>query len=190
MGLRCESCGDPAVPGQPDPPWCARCWARYAEYQRRWDEVQSAGGTWNASQDDPWWREWLTSWELFSTYHDAAPRLGERLLGMLGGDVYKFGLEECWVQVWVSLTEVVVAYPPYGERYGFRSHDEGFHEFEGWVHHLRHSERLELGKVRGRSSYGPACPGGKTALPAVKWAQAGDWAALARNWDWGVRRSR
>jgi hypothetical protein len=35
--------------------------------------------------------------------------------------------------------------------------------------------------VRGRSSYGASCLGG-AASPEIKWAQRGDWAALARNW--------
>jgi hypothetical protein len=40
---------------------------------------------------------------------------------------------------------------------------------------------LELGKVREASSYGAyVIPG--HPLPVVKWAQTGDWAAIARNW--------
>ena len=184
--LRCEYCGEPAVPARSRPLFCLRCWERDAEYQRRWDDVKRSAGDWNVSQDDPWWRDWLTSRELFATYHDTAPRVGERIHSVLGGEIFEYGRADapngCWVQVWVSSGEVMVAYPPFRERYGFRSDEEGLHEFEGWIHHLRHSEPLALGQVRGRSSYGASWSGGPTVMPVVKWAQSGDWAALARGW--------
>ena len=71
-----------------------------------------------------------------------------------------------------------------GEQYGIPSAEEGFHEFEGWIHHLRNSEPLELGRVRGSSSYGAACQAEPSALPVIKWAQIGDWAGYARSWYW------
>jgi hypothetical protein len=77
---------------------------------------------------------------------------------------------------------VVVAYPSIGERYGLLSEVEGLHEFAEWIQHLRDSAPLELGKVRGRSSYGAARPSEHAGPPVVKWAQCGDWAALARGW--------
>src|SRR4051812_37903444 len=110
MDRRCDYCGDPAVAGRPDPPWCARCWEWYAEYQRRWEEVQRAGRIWNPSQDDPWCRSWLLSRELFDAYHDAAPRLGERVRSALsGGDLFDYGRSQpvgfgCRVLIWASPT--------------------------------------------------------------------------------------
>jgi hypothetical protein len=177
MDVPCSYCGYPAVPDRPDPPWCARCWEWYAEDQRRWAEVQASGGIWNPSQDDPWCRHWLLSRELFVTYHHLAPRLGERVQSINGGELFAWGIPNCQVLVWVSSAEVVVGY---GTIDGFPE-PERRQEFEGLVHHLRHSGPLELGKVRGWSSYGAVHADRHEPLPQVKWAQYGDWAAFARN---------
>ena len=178
MEVRCSYCGSPAVPDRPDPPWCARCWDWYAEDQKRWAEVHAAGGVWNPSQGDPWCRQWLLSRELFVTYHYLAPRLGERVQSFLDGELFQCGIPICPVLVWLSGTEVVVGY---GTIAGF-SEMERSHVFQSLVHHLRHSEPLELGKVRDGSSYGAVYADRRVALPEVKWAQYGDWAGLARGW--------
>ena len=176
MERLCSYCGTPAVPGKPDPPWCARCWEWYAEDQKRWVEVQQSGGIWNASQDDPWCRNWLISRDLFETYRQLAPKYGQKIHATLGGDVFEFGRESsCWVQVWVARREVVVAY------------GDAASNFEHWVEQVRHSAPLELGQVREGSSYGAyVIPGHR--LPVVKWAQTGDWAGLARGWFIGSGR--
>jgi hypothetical protein len=74
----------------------------------------------------------------------------------------------------------VVTYPVMGM---YRDPERGraaLPEFAGWIDHLRSTVPLQLGTARGRSSYGaetPRCPAG---FPVLKWAQAGDWAAMAR----------
>src|SRR5262249_4871987 len=181
MEARCSYCGSSAVPGRPDPPWCARCWEWYAEYERRWAEVQASGGAWNPSQDDPWCRHWLLSRELFVTYHQLAPRLGERVQSLLGGELFAWGIPNCEVLVWASSAEVVVSY---GTTEGFPE-KERRQVFEAWVHHLRYSEPLALGKLREGSSYAAVYADRHKPLPDVKWAQFGDWAAFARGWHVG-----
>jgi hypothetical protein len=170
METLCAYCGTPAVPGKPDPPWCAHCWEWYAEDQKRWAEVKAAGDAWNASQDDPWCRNWLISRDLFESYRQLAPRYGQRIQTLLGGELFEHGRgSACWVRTWISRREVVVAY------------GEPLHEFADWIEQLRRSPPLPFGQVRAGSSYGAyALPG--HALPVVKWAQTGDWAALARTW--------
>ena len=114
----------------------------------------ASGGDWNRSRHDPWWRDWLTSRELFDWYHDFFPRLGERLHGMLDGEVFEYKCDGNHpIQAWISTSEVIVAYVPFDERHvvGTRG---GLEEFAGWVDHLRCSEPMALGRVRGRSSYG------------------------------------
>jgi hypothetical protein len=146
------------------------------------EELGWWGPSWNTSRDDPWWRDWLTSRELFTAIHRTAPRVGRPIQHLLGGTVFECGRNtNCWVQVWVAGNEIVVAYPSMAEVYGAGDEQEGPHELAGCVHHLRHSEPLELGRVRGRSSYGAACAS-STGPPEVKWAQCGDWAGLARGW--------
>jgi uncharacterized protein (TIGR02996 family) len=153
----------------------------------RWVVVDvRSRGQWNTSQDDPHWRTWLTSRELFVTFHENLPIHGRRIFSLLGGDVFDYDSgASCHVQVWVAPGEVIVAYGSFTEQYGLDGSEEGHHEFEGWIGQLRHSVPLELGVVRGRSSYGATCSSNPTALPVVKWAQAGDWAAMARNWHLG-----
>jgi hypothetical protein len=80
-----------------------------------------------------------------------------------------------------------VAYPTPEELYGLPDSGEGLREFDAWVWHLRHSPPLELGFVRDRSSYG-AVSTGVGLPPLVKWAQAGDWAAMGRTWFVGEGR--
>jgi hypothetical protein len=180
MGLRCEWCGGPAVLAPGEPLYCARCRERDAEWHRNWEEVRRSGGDWSPSRHDPWWRDWLTSRELFDWYHDSFPRLGERIHSILDGEVFEYnGDGHHPVQAWISTSEVVVAYAPSEERYGAGPRG-GLEEFAGWIDHLRHSEPLLLGRVRGRSSYGAIRTDCPTTAPVVKWAQAGDWAALAQ----------
>jgi hypothetical protein len=141
------------------------------------EELSWWGPTWNTSRDDPWWRDWLTSQELYAVLHDRIPRVGTPIRSLQGGTVFDYDSgRSCRVEAWIAPAEIVVAYcqPLLKEC--------GPHEFEGWIADLRHSEPLELGRVRGRSSYGAACPDGSLASPRIKWAQAGDWAAMARNW--------
>jgi hypothetical protein len=123
----------------------------------------------------------LLSRELFITYHHLAPRLGERVQGVLGGELFAWGIPNCQVLVWVSSAEVVVNY---GTIDGY-SEKERFQVFASLIHHLRHSEPLELGKVRDGSSYGAVSADRHNPLPKVKWAQFGDWAAFARGWYGG-----
>jgi hypothetical protein len=144
-------------------------------------ELAETGGTWNTSQDDPWWRDWLTSRELFDVYHEVIPRIGTPIADLLDGTVFTYEQCNCEVEVWVSPTGVVVAYPSL-VRYSTPDRRwETLSEFAGWIDHLRNAEPLPLGRVRGRSSYGASCPGQPASPPVVKWAQCGDWAALARN---------
>lgn len=143
--------------------------------------MAKAGDSWNPSQDDPWWRDWLTSRALFAVYHEVIPRIGMPIGNLLGGTVFTCEESCCQVEVWVAPAEVVVAYPVWGQYTSPNQQREALPEFERWIDHLRHSEPLALGRVRGRSSYGAACPSSPAAPPAVKWAQAGDWAALARH---------
>lgn len=178
MERLCSYWRTPAA-GTPDPPWCAPCWEWYAEDQTRWAKVERSGGVWNAFKDDPWCRNWLISCELFETYRQFAPEYGRKIHAILRGDIFEYGRDTscCWVQVWVAPREVIVAYDA-----GALGH------FEPWVEHLRHSEPLELGQVRDGSSYGAYVITGHP-LPVVKWAQTGDWAALARGWFVNQRRS-
>jgi hypothetical protein len=126
---------------------------------------------------------------LFVTLRDTAPRVGKRIHRAAGGEVFEClrGVHDCWLQVWVADTEVIVAYPTLEELYGLPDSGEGLREFDAWVWHLRHSPPLELGFVRDRSSYG-AVSKGVGLPPLVKWAQAGDWAAMGRTWFVGEGR--
>jgi hypothetical protein len=185
---RCQNCGEPAA--LPYDGWvlCKRCADRFVESDRRWAEYQAGLITWNTSLHDPFWRGWLRSRELFDALHSTAPRVGERIHSVLGGNVFECGRgSACWVQVWVAPGEVLVAYPSVSERYNYAEAGDGPQEFERWVWNLRHSPRLELGLVLGRCSYGATLIDSQP-LPVVKWAQAGDWAALARGWFVGVGR--
>jgi hypothetical protein len=199
MEVICIWCGEPALPGRPDPTsvlpdgspvvrvYCARCWERDAEEGRRYDEVQALGGIYIPSKDDPFYRDWLMSRELFVTYHDIAPHLCKRVDRMLGGDVLQYGNPgsspgNLLVQVWASANEVVVAY-------GYGVETKRIRFFENLLHHLRYSEPLELGKTYGASSYGASCLSDPEAMPCVKWAQWGDWCALAHNWYWAAKKA-
>jgi hypothetical protein len=120
----------------------------------------------------------LLSRELFLTYHHLAPRFGARVQSLLDGELFAWGIPNCEVLVWVSGAEVVVSFgtlDDYTER-------ERCEVWERLVHHLRHAEPLELGKIRERSSYGAVYADRREPLPEVKWAQFGDWAAFARGW--------
>lgn len=180
MRIRCEWCGRPATPAQPVPLICSRCRDREREYERRWQEVHETGGQWNPSRDDPWWRAWLTSSELFAVFHEVIPHVGTPIHILLGGTIFVHEVSSCRVEVWVAPGGVVVAYPVMGMYIDSGRERAALPEFAGWIDHLRHSDPLQLGTVRGRSSYGaesPRCPFG---FPVLKWAQAGDWAAMAR----------
>ena len=182
MVARCRICGEPAVRSNDGWLVCELCDARLAEAERRWAEYEDGRITWNTSQHDPFWRGWLLSRELFETIHGTAPRVGQKLRSALGGDLFEYGRDSsCWVQVWVAPSEVVAAYPSVDERFGRLDTEGGPFEFEGWIGHLRYSAPLELGHGRGRCSYGATLPTASPS-PVVKWAQAGDWAALARSW--------
>ena len=182
MELKCEWCGKPVSPAQSGQPICSRCRDREHEYERRWEEVVKAGGTWNPSQDDPWLRDWLISRELFAVYHEVIPSAGTPIHSLLGGTVFEYETPGCRVEVWVAPGEVVVAYPITGMWIYKNPKLEwtALPEFACWIDHLRNSEPLEVGKVRGRSSYGAIWPRCSALAPAVKWAQYGDWAAMAR----------
>lgn len=156
----------------------------------QWEETAQLvalreSGHFNVSRHEPWWRAWLTSWQLFTTYRDAAPRVGRPVHTVSGGTVFEYRPEQLsiWVQVWLAPGEVVVAYPSIAEQYGGSPAEYGgLHEFAEWIDLLRRSPPLELGRTRDRSSYGARWSGQIADPPDVKWAQAGDWAALARNW--------
>jgi hypothetical protein len=182
MKVRCQYCAI-HLPATAEPPVCKQCVKWDAAYERHHREAQQGGEPWNTSRDDPWQRDWLTSRELFVLYRQVVPRLGARLYGVLDGEVFEYGRGTgCWVQAWVSPTELIVAYPTMEDYYSHRIEGEGLHEFEGWVAHLRRSDPLELGQVRGRSSYGATLPPGPFARPRLGWGQYGDWAGLARHW--------
>jgi hypothetical protein len=133
----------------------------------------------------------LISRDLFLTYHDLAPRFGKRIHTVLGGDVFECGRSElpgsgCAVDVWVSPTEVIVAYAPF--RVSEKDPgDVGLKELEGLIHELRRSAPLPLGKVRDGSSYGARMERDEGS-PVIKWAQYGDWAGLARGWYLGWKK--
>jgi hypothetical protein len=168
---------------------CEKCASRFEEYDRNADARDAGLLQWNVSQHDPFWRDWLLSFDLFAAVRDIAPRVGKRIHSVAGGDVYEClrGVYACWLQVWVAEAEVLVAYPPLSDLYKVAPSTEGFHEFEGWIDHLRRSPPLELGCVRGRCRYGAASVR-VGEPPVVKWAQAGDWAAAARTWNVGESR--
>jgi hypothetical protein len=180
MEFRCHWCGKPAISAQSGSPFCAHCHEREQESNRRWEEIAKAGGIWNPSRDDLWWRDWLTSRELFAVYHEVMPCVATPTHCLLGGTVFGYEEPGCRVEVWISESEVVVAYPVTGMYRDSELERAALIEFEGWIDHLRHSEPLELGSVRGRSSYGAAHSGLDDAAPTIKWAQAGDWAAMGR----------
>jgi hypothetical protein len=189
MDSRCQHCGEPAARVQDAWLLCEKCASRFEEYDRNAEARDAGLLQWNTSQHDPFWRGWLTSWELYAAIRDTAPRIGRRILHIAGGDVFdcSHGVPNRWLQVWLSDNEVLVAYPPYGELYGWAESPDGPQEFSAWARHLRNSPPLELGRVRGRCSYGATRTGVKTP-PVVKWAQAGDWAAGARAWHVGEGR--
>jgi hypothetical protein len=160
-----------------DDPWSNPddpLWEETAEMQAKFES-----GQWNCSQDDPWWRSWLTSRQLFATCRDHAPLTGRPIHTVLGGTVF-----ECdRVQVWVAPGELLVAYPSLADQYGWEGPDAGgLFEFEDWIMHLRDSPPLDLGRVRGRCSYGAIWSSDLAEPPVVKWAARGDWAACARSW--------
>src|SRR3954453_15545207 len=102
MKVRCRDCAA-HVPASTDPPVCKQCVKWDAAHERRYRAAQQGGEPWNTSRDDPWQRDWLTSRKLFVLYRENAPRLGVRLHGVLGGEVFEYGRgTSCWVQAWVS----------------------------------------------------------------------------------------
>lgn len=168
---------------------CRKCVLRFEEYDRNRAAADAGFLEWNVSQHDPFWRGWLTSRELFDAIRETAPRIGKLVHRAAGGDVFEClrGELSCWLQVWLSEDEVIVAYPTAGELYNWPDDPDGFHQFDDWICHLRESPSLELGRVRDRCCYGVLFSGhGKR--PKVKWAQAGDWASAARSWHAGARR--
>jgi hypothetical protein len=185
----CQHCGEPAVRVYDGWPLCEKCASRFAEYDRNRNAADSGLIEWNVSQHDPFWRGWLTSWELFAAFRDTAPRVGNRIHTIAGGDVFEClrGAADCWLQVWVSDDGVLVAYPPLSELYGWTESPDGLHQFEEWAEYLRESPPLELGRVRDRCSYG-ALFAHVGVPPRGKWAQAGDWAAAGRTWHIGPHR--
>ncbi len=126
---------------------------------------------------------------MYTAIRGTAPQVGNRIDSIAGWDLFEClrGELDCWLQVWLSDTEVLVAYAPASERYGWLDHPDGPHEFEEWATHLRGSPPLELGDVRDRCSY-VAVFAGDGIPPIVKWAQAGDWASAARTWHVGGHR--
>jgi hypothetical protein len=169
----CQNCGEP--PSRTYDGWllCEKCAGRFEESDQQWAEYQSGRIVWNASVHDPFWRGWLTSWELFATIHEFAPRVGNHIHSVAGGEVYEClrDVLNVWLQVWVADSELIATYAT----------EAGLLDFVGLVRHLRNSPALELGQVRDGSSYG-AVSAGVGVPPVVKWAQAGDWAATARAW--------
>jgi len=118
---------------------------------------------------------WLTSRQLFNTLLFFGPRKGVPICRVAGGDVFECGKgEDCTIRIWVADLKVIVAYPnsdPSAEGVDVT--------FEKWAGELRENP-LELGCVRDQSSYGAIWDGNERHPPTIKWAQAGDWAALAR----------
>jgi hypothetical protein len=186
---RCQNCGEPATREQGGRLVCEDCACRFDEYDRNREAADAGLIQWTLSRHDPFWRGWLTSWELFAAVRETAPRVGKCIHTVAGGEVFEClrGAIDCWLQVWLTDTEVLVAYPPAGKLYGWPDHPDGPHQFEEWAGHLRGSPPLELGRVRDRCSYG-AVFGGAGVSPVVKWAQAGDWSAAARTWHIGPGR--
>lgn len=185
----CQNCGEPASRVQGDWQVCEKCAGRFEEYDRNRDAADAGLLDWNTSQHDPFWRGWLSSWELFAAIRDTAPRIGNCIHRVAGGQVFEClrSTIDCWLQVWLTDTEVLVAYPSMGERYDWSGDPDGPHQFVEWARHLRESQALELGLVRGRCSYGALFAGARVP-PVVKWAQAGDWAMAARTWHIGPDR--
>jgi hypothetical protein len=141
---------------------------------------------WNVSRHDPWWRAWLTSWQLFATYRDVAPRVGVEVSAVFDGALYECNSdgEAISVQVWIARTgrELIVAYPSFYEQHGLHEFG-GPWEFEEWIGRLRLAPPFELGHgIDARCRYGATWSGDPATPPVVKWATSGDWAALARNW--------
>lgn len=187
MTTSCQNCGLPATRIFDRWTLCEKCALRYQEQDRWWADYQAGRTPFNTSLYDPFYRGWLLSSELFDTVTEHAPTKCRKIDHFLGGDLLEFGRDTgCWVQIWLAPNMVLVAYPTVGERNGFDWPEESIHEFNEWTWHLRNSEPQLLGHVRGRCSYGAYSVPGHT-LPIVKWAQYGDWAALARTWFVGDR---
>jgi hypothetical protein len=191
MRTFCDLCGYPARSAQPQP-LCPCCQKRLDLSERRYEELNQGGQYWNLSRDDPFERDWLLSRELFIAYRDFAPRFGTLIHRVLGGDVFDYnGGQAIWVQAWIAPGELIVAYPSSGERYSVPYEGEGLHEFEGWIHRLRHSELLGVGSAPdSRSRYAASWSGEPGRSPSVKWAARGDWSALARHWHWSALTER
>jgi hypothetical protein len=187
MERRCHDCGGPATREHAGYPLCEQCAAASEEYDRNHAAAAAGLIEWNTSLHDPWWRNWLTSRELYAAFRNSAPLAGRRIHTVAGGEVFECCVHDRRLQVWLTDSEVLVAYAPVAEQYGWPDHPDGPHQFEEWAAHLRGSPPLQLGRVRGRCSYGAA--GATTGVPpSVKWAQAGDWAAAARAWQSGAER--
>ncbi len=182
MQSDCQVCSRPATGYYESLLLCAGCLDRMKECDHNWLMSEAGLFEWNTSAHDPFWRDWLQSRELFNVFRNTAQLDGKHLWHVAGGEVFEWSPEEidCRLQVWVCNWEVMVAYPTAGELYGLDDDTEGPHQFEEWRTHLRTSRPLETGMVRGRCSYG-AFVADSNATPTVKWAQAGDWAAAARN---------
>jgi hypothetical protein len=134
--------------------------------------------SWNVSRDDSWWSDWLTSKELFCTFHDKIEQNGRPILSLLGGTVFDYDSgSSSHVKVWMTGSEMLCGYTSRSE-----IDEEGAGSFATAIDYLRHSDPLELGNVLEEGfSYG-AIYFAPAPAPVVKWAQAGDWAAMVRNW--------
>jgi hypothetical protein len=176
----CQNCGESAARSYDNWLLCEKCAVRFEEQDQRWAEYQAGLITWNTSQHDPFWRGWLKSWELFTTIRTRATAEGQLLGAVADGEVFEClrGVYDPWLRVWRTETEVIVAYQSTWE---LPAEDSGLQVFHDWAAQLRQSAPLELGLVRDGSSYG-AVSAGVGLPPVVKWAQAGDWAAMIRTW--------
>lgn len=121
MKSRCQNCGELSARTYDNRLLCEKCASRFEEYDRNRDAADAGLLDWNTSQHDPFWRGWLTSWDLFAAIRSTAPQIGKRIHNVAGGDVFEClrGTIDCWLQVWLTDSEVLVTYPPIGERYGW-----------------------------------------------------------------------
>lgn len=191
MEISCQVCGSRLIRSDDGLIFCKACASHAEEYDR--NQAMSGAGhfVWNTSQHDPSWRTWLTSSSLYEKIKEIVPAVATHRLRLLGGDLYSYdsGLS-CRIDAWISPDGVIVAYPIWSSNTLFEACDRI--DFGLWIHHLYHSEPLPLGQIRcsdqdGRflksSSYGARASMHSGAAPIIMWAQAGDWAALFRHWQ-------
>ncbi|WP_372365600.1 hypothetical protein [Candidatus Uabimicrobium sp. HlEnr_7] len=103
---------------------------------------------------DPWWEEWLLSKELFLTIHSTIAGVSKPASSMCDGTVFFFNSEQyCRVDVWMSDSEVIVAYPFLCGYATSQQEIAAISEFEIWIIDLRQGETLNLGQCRDRSRF-------------------------------------